>query len=160
MDPRQFSQEQANALRASRSKSRRCAAGKSSVFEQFRARLHIQPPDQTAADTHRKVEGRCCDKGDCCPPRRLDTACWQAVWKTEDRRGCSGHVLASKISHVQYTYEVAVVLTLQSMAGPCKSGFQRRTAEDLPAECRNWRLFFDGIYYCWDRDMVLRLVVV
>ena len=27
-------------------KRRRCAAGKSSVFERFRARLHIQPPDR------------------------------------------------------------------------------------------------------------------
>lgn len=63
------------------------------------------------------------------------------------------------VTYNTHTYEVAVVLTLQSVAGPCKSGFQRWTAEDLPAECRNWRLFFDGIYYCWDTDLVLRLVL-
>ena len=43
----QFSQEEANALRQRVSKSRRCAAGKSSVFELAALpRLHIQPPDR------------------------------------------------------------------------------------------------------------------
>ena len=46
-------------------KRRRCAAGKSSVFERFRARLHIQPPDRRgyASKGGGILEAR--DKGHC-----------------------------------------------------------------------------------------------
>jgi hypothetical protein len=51
-----------------------------------------------------------------------------SCWKSEDRRGCSGHVLASNISHMEYTYEVAVVSA--SRHGPCSAGFQKGSLED------------------------------
>lgn len=124
-----FSQEEANALSswwANADDARRVNLPSSSLSVlRFRAR-DFTFSHQTAADTHRKVEGglwkRARDKGDCCP---LDSTPLASCWKSEDRHGCSGHVLASNIiSHMQYTYEVTVVLT--SRRGPCKSGFHQR----------------------------------
>lgn len=102
------------------SKSRQCAAGKSSVFERFR---DFTFSHQTAADTHRKVEGYW-KRAIRATVDRLLASCW----KSEDRRGCSGHGLASNISHIQYTYEVAVVLA--SRHGPCRAGFQTQSPKD------------------------------
>ena len=98
--------EQANAL-SSESKSRRCAAGKSSVFERFRARL----PSHSATRPPRIRFERWRDVGSAIRATVAPVASTPlaSCWKTEDRRGCPGHVLASKISHIQYTYEVAVV---------------------------------------------------
>lgn len=90
-------------------KRRRCAAGKSSVFEperfRARARLHIQPPDRRGYASKgggRIVEARAI-RATVAPStrHRLLASCW----KTEDWHGCSGHVLASNIiSHIQYTH--------------------------------------------------------
>ena len=75
---------------------------------------------QTAADMHRKGGGMLEARAIRATVDRL-LARLASCWKTEDRRRCSGHVLDSNISHVQYTYEVTVVWT--SRRGPCKPGW-------------------------------------
>ena len=96
--------EQANAL-SSVSKSRRCAAGKSSVFERFRATSQFS--HQTAADTHREVEGwwKRAIRATVAPSTRHRLL---AVGRSKTVVDAQA-IFWPNISHVQYTYGVTVV---------------------------------------------------
>ena len=136
--------EQANAL-SSESKSRRCAAGKSSVFERFRATSQFS--HQTAADTHREVEGwwKRAIRATVAPSTRHRLLAVGRSKTVVDAQAKSW----PNISHMQYTYEVTVVW-LRAVA-PASLGF-RDALLKTPAECRNWRLVFDGIYIVGTRS--------
>jgi hypothetical protein len=112
--PGQFSQAEANALgdlRAKADNARRVNLPSSSLAF---PRANFTFSHQTAADTLRKGGGMLEARAIRATVDRLLASCW----KTEDRRRCSGHVLASNISHIQYKHEVTVVWT--SRRGPCK----------------------------------------